>query len=127
MRSSFRFALVVLAVLAGTRGPAAQQGEAYRRLKAYLDAVPAIDTHNHLAPFKELPGWAETEHGRGFNLAAIWRSSYFGRVNRLTPWTPAGPFDAWWSKAKVDFADARATSFYRYMLPAFRDLYGIDF
>ena len=36
-------------------------------------------------------------------------------------------FDAWWAKAKHDFDDARATSFYRYQLPAFRDLYGVDF
>ena len=26
-----------------------------------------------------------------------------------------------------DFHDARATSFYRYLLPGFRDLYGVDF
>ena len=37
------------------------------------------------------------------------------------------PFAAWWDKAKHDFDDARATSFYRYQLPAFADLYGIDF
>jgi hypothetical protein len=30
-------------------------------------------------------------------------------------------FDEWWAKAKDDFADARATSFYRYQLPAFQD------
>ena len=36
-------------------------------------------------------------------------------------------FDAWWEKAKHDFDDARATSFYRYQLPAFQDLYGVDF
>ena len=32
-----------------------------------------------------------------------------------------------WPKAKNDFANARATSFYRYQLPAFTDLYGVDF
>ena len=36
-------------------------------------------------------------------------------------------FEAWWSKAKHDFDSARATSFYRYQLPAFTDLYGVDF
>ena len=36
-------------------------------------------------------------------------------------------FDAWWQKAKHDFDDSRATSFYRYQLPAFTDLYGVDF
>ena len=33
----------------------------------------------------------------------------------------------WWEKAQHDFDNARATSFYRYLLPAFRDLYGVDF
>ncbi len=33
----------------------------------------------------------------------------------------------WWSKAKNDFNDARATSVYRYQLPAFTDLYKVDF
>jgi hypothetical protein len=127
MRIPLPLVIVTIALATGLHGATPQPAETYRRLKAYLDSVPAIDTHNHLAPFQELPGWVETEQGRGFNLAAMWRSSYFGRVNRLTPWTPGGPFDAWWAKAKIDFADARATSFYRYMLPAFRDLYGIDF
>ena len=36
-------------------------------------------------------------------------------------------FDVWWSTAKHDFKNARATSFYRYQLPAFQDLYGVDF
>lgn len=36
-------------------------------------------------------------------------------------------FDDWWAHAKQDFANAHATSFYRYQLPAFQDLYGIDF
>ena len=37
------------------------------------------------------------------------------------------PFPDWWDKAKHDFDDARATSVYRYQLPAFADLYGVDF
>jgi predicted TIM-barrel fold metal-dependent hydrolase len=31
----------------------------YRRLKTVLDAVPAIDTHDHLWPFDRLPGYFE--------------------------------------------------------------------
>jgi hypothetical protein len=99
----------------------------YRRLKAHLDAVPAIDTHDHLWPFDKLPGYVETERGRGMNLAGLWRASYYTWTNPLTPWTPGGKFDDWWARAKHDFADARATSFYRYQLPAFADLYGVDF
>jgi predicted TIM-barrel fold metal-dependent hydrolase len=99
----------------------------YKRLKAHLDAVPAIDTHDHLWPFEKLPGYVETEHGRGMNLAGLWHSSYFRRTHTLTPWTPGGKFVDWWAKAKHDFDNARATSFYRYQLPAFQDLYSIDF
>ena len=60
-------------------GPASAQATrdttTYRRLKAALDAVPAIDTHDHLWPFEKLPGFVETEHGRGMNLAGLWQTS----------------------------------------------------
>jgi hypothetical protein len=62
----------------------------YRRIKARLDAVPAIDTHDHLWPFDKLPGYVETEHGRGMNLAGLWHNSYYRWFNPLTPWTPGG-------------------------------------
>jgi predicted TIM-barrel fold metal-dependent hydrolase len=101
--------------------------ELYRRIKSNLDAVPAIDTHDHLWPFDKLPGFVETKAGRGMNLAGVWRNSYYTWFNPLTAWQPKMEFADWWSKAKHDFRDARATSFYRYQLPAFQDLYGIDF
>jgi predicted TIM-barrel fold metal-dependent hydrolase len=109
------------------RAQAAQDSTTYRRLKAHLDAVAAIDTHDHLWPFDKLPGYVETEHGRGMNLASLWRNSYYTWVHPLTPWKPYMKFDAWWAIAKNDFADARATSFYRYQVVAFKDLYSIDF
>jgi predicted TIM-barrel fold metal-dependent hydrolase len=99
----------------------------YRRLKSALDAVPAIDTHDHLWPFDRLPGYVETQSGKGMNLAGLWRNSYFTGVHPLTPWGPGMSFAAWWEKAKYDFDSARATSVYRYQLPAFADLYGVDF
>lgn len=111
----------------GAADPIAGTGATYRRIKAQLDAVPAIDTHDHLPPFNRLPGFVETEHGRGMNLASLWHNSYLKAFNRTTPWTPGGKFDAWWSRAKHDFDDLRSVSFYRYQLPAFRDLYGVDF
>ena len=61
------------------------------------------------------------------NLAGLWRISYFAGVHPLTAWTPGMSFAAWWNKAKHDFDNARATSVYRYQLPAFTDLYGVDF
>src|SRR5262245_44239772 len=104
-----------------------KQTETYRRIRAELDAVPAIDTHDHLRPFDEIPGRDTTDRGRGMTLHSIWAGSYYPWINKLSAWPEGTSFDAWWSKAKHDFDDARATSFYRYLLPAFQDLYGVDF
>jgi predicted TIM-barrel fold metal-dependent hydrolase len=112
---------------AAAAAQAPQDSATYRTIKGYLDSIPAIDTHDHLWPFEKLPGYVETEHGRGMNLAAIWRNSYYTWIHPLTPWTPGGKFDDWWRKAKHDFADARAASFYRYQVIALKDLYGVDF
>src|SRR5436190_1947824 len=46
---------------------------------------------------------------------------------RWTSWKAGDSFQNWWAKAKDDFPNARATSMYRYQLPAFQDLYGVDF
>src|SRR5437879_548904 len=97
------------------------------RFKAYLDKIPAIDTHDHLWPFDKLPGYVDTDHGRGMNLAGLWHNSYLKRIASLTPWEAHGKFDEWWSKAKHDFDDVRAASFYRYQATALKDLYGVDF
>jgi hypothetical protein len=111
-----------VAVAQGTR-----ETTTYRRIKAAIDRVAAIDTHDHLFPFDRLPGYVETDRGKGMTLYGLWRSSYYPQINRLTPWKPGGSFADWWATAKHDFDDARATSFYRYQLPAFQDLYGVDF
>ena len=107
---------------------AAQQlpGTTFARVQAELDAVKAIDTHSHLR------GWADyfaefSSKGSGFTLASVWSNSYLSWIAPVPAWTPGTPFDAWWQRAQAMFADVRATSFYRYMLPAFRDLYGVDF
>jgi predicted TIM-barrel fold metal-dependent hydrolase len=94
---------------------------------AHLRSIPAIDTHDHLWPFDKLPGFVETEHGKGMNLAGLWRNSYYSWIHPLSPWKPGGKFDDWWARAKHDFADARTTSFYRYQAIAFKDLYSVDF
>ncbi len=99
----------------------------YKKIKASLDDVPAIDTHDHLFPFDKLPGYVETEMGKGMNLAGLWRNSYLTRIKSITPWQPGTTFDGWWAKAKHDFDDVRAASFYRYQAEALRDLYGVDF
>jgi predicted TIM-barrel fold metal-dependent hydrolase len=116
---------LLLAVPVAAQAP--KSSPTYQRVKKYLDAVPAIDTHDHLPPFDKLPGYVETEHGRGMNLAAIWLNSYYTWVHPLTPWRPGMKFGDWWAKAKNDFTDGRAASFYRYQAVALKDLYGVDF
>jgi predicted TIM-barrel fold metal-dependent hydrolase len=108
-------------------GQSARDSAAYWRIKTALQAVPAIDTHDHLWPFERLPGYRQTQHGRGMNLAGLWENSYFPGVHPITPWKPGMAFMDWWQKAKHDFEYARATSVYRYQLPAFSDLYHVDF
>ncbi|MBI2431257.1 MAG: amidohydrolase family protein [Candidatus Hydrogenedentes bacterium] len=118
------------ALLLCALGGAAQDtrdSRAYRYLKQHFDQVRAIDTHDHLRPFELLGGVRETDHGKGMNLAGLWADSYFPWCNALTPWKPGMSFEAWWGEAKDDFDNARAMSFYQYMLPAFQDLYGVDF
>lgn len=99
----------------------------YQRIKDSCDSVKAIDTHDHLRPFEQIPNRVQTKWGTGMTLYSIWAHSYLQRTTRVTPWPEDGEFGTWWSAAHDDFDDARATSFYRYLLPAFRDLYGVDF
>ena len=101
--------------------------ETYKRIRTAIDAVPAIDTHDHLRPFEQIAERDLTDLGPGMTLHSIWRGSYYPWTNPLTPWREGESFDTWWNRAKGDFQDARATSFYRYVLPAFSDLYGVDF
>ena len=100
----------------------------YSRIKAGLDATPAIDTHDHLRPFGEIaepgrhgprPGDDAAQHLRRQLLDGHQPPvALAARANRSTTGGPA---------AEHDFDNARATSSYRYLLPAFRDLYGVDF
>jgi hypothetical protein len=119
--------VVVLACPRSGTGEDIKRTELYQRIRQALDAVPAIDTHDHLRPFDDIPGRDLTDKGRGMTLRSIWGGSYYTWINPLSAWPEGKSFDVWWAKAKHDFSDARATSFYRYVLPAFKDLYGIDF
>ncbi len=104
-----------------------KQSTLYARIKASLDSVPAIDTHDHLRPFGEIPNSDATDKGRGVTLHSLFAGSYYPGINRLSSWPEGKSFDEWWKLGQHDFDNARATSFYRYLLTAFRDLYGVDF
>ena len=97
--------------------------DVFARIKAGIEAVSSINTHDHLRPFDQIP----RADGPDQALHHLWASSYFGWSHPLAAWPESGSFDDWWKKAQGGFANARAASFYRYLLPAFRDLYGVDF
>ena len=124
-----RLQTIVLILLCGSavRADDVKMTDVYKRVRTAVDAVPAIDTPDHLRPFDQIAERNLTDVGRGMTLHSIWRGSYYPWTNPLTPWREAESFDTWWNRAKGDFQDARATSFYRYVLPAFSDLYGVDF
>lgn len=117
----------LLALPIAVRAQGTRATETYRKIKKEIDAVPAVDTHDHLWPFDRLPAYTQTKTGRQVNLAGLWRNSYLSGYNPISPWQPDDDFDSWWARGKNDFANVRAASFYRYQLPAFQDLYGIDF
>jgi uncharacterized protein len=126
-RRSWLALFLALLPVASSEAQGTRDTTTYRRMKGALDAIPAIDTHDHLLPFDRSLAVRETQRGKGVNLAGLWQNSYFTWNHPLEPWKPGMTFDMWWQKAKHDFDDARATSFYRYQLPAFADLYGVDF
>ncbi len=109
--------------------PLANAEEAtYQRLKDFLDGIYAIDTHDHLWPFDQLPGYRETTSGdRVMNLASIWQNSYLSGQGILPNWQKGETIETWWPRAKPTFDNVRTVSAYRYTLPAISDLYGINF
>ena len=48
-----------------------KQTELYTRIKSSIDAVPAIDTHDHLRGFDEIPNRVLTPDGPGMTLYSI--------------------------------------------------------
>jgi hypothetical protein len=120
--------VVALAIPAIAAPPDRKQTILYSsHIVQYLHSFPAIDSHDHLRPFEALWGYLETERGRGMNLFSLWSTSYYQDPSHLATWNPGERFDTWWERAKPDFDSGRATTFYRYMLSAFKDLYGVDF
>jgi len=133
MRSFLRPLFVVLVCLPAmaARAGDVKDTDVYVRLKAKLDAVRGIDTHSHLGG-PGLPKFILEHDFRGEKrldcaLHRVWCASYFTWGHFLAPWPADANFETWWNAAAADFANSRARSAYRAMLPIFHDLYGVDF
>jgi predicted TIM-barrel fold metal-dependent hydrolase len=119
--------LVLLMLAVGSSAEDAKQTDEYRRIRVNLDATPAIDTHEHLRPFDKLIQFHQASPGTGVTLHSLWQTSYWTRLRRVPPWPEDKSFETWWRAARDTFEDGHANGVYRYLLPAFRDLYGLDF
>src|SRR5438445_344273 len=58
-------------------------GGSYRRIKSYLDSIPAVDLHEHLRAFDQLVAHIEKGSSHGPGLDGIWGTSYLSRIARL--------------------------------------------
>ena len=66
---------------------------AYERMKSFLDAIPAIDTHDHLWPFDRLGRRRAGLKGEAMNLYALLGNSYYTCYNPLAARKPGESFD----------------------------------
>ena len=83
---------LVLFAASATHADDIKKTDLYKRIRVSLDAVPAIDTHDHLRPFEEIPGRDVTDKGKGMTLRSIWQGSYYPWINPLSPWPEGKPF-----------------------------------
>ena len=65
------FGIMLWALQASLQAQETRQTVQFDQIKSYLDSVPAIDTHDHLWPFDQLPGSVQTQSGKGMNLFAL--------------------------------------------------------
>jgi len=100
-----------------------KKSEVYIRLRATIDAVPAVDIHSHLQSFDGVLQRHLEMGNPTMGLRALWTASYLSRIHQTPSWSSNESFDDWYR----NFDDVRATSVYRYLLPAFTDLYEVDF
>src|SRR5436189_223265 len=95
-RDACKYLGCVIIFAGSTESGAQSRPASYARIKAMLDAVPAVDTHDHLWRFDELPGLREAEDGtRVMNLASIWQNSYLSWFGVPPAWKPREPFADW--------------------------------
>ena len=70
------FFLAALSICVGCQTTQHEHARSYPRIKAEIDKVAIIDTHDHLWPFETLPIFTETDQGWGAILPSISRNSY---------------------------------------------------
>ena len=63
-RRSWLALFLALLPAAASEAQGTRDTTTYRRIKAALDAIPAIDTHDHLWPFDRLPGSSRPTEAR---------------------------------------------------------------
>ncbi len=97
------------------------------RIRKAIDAVPAISNHDHLRPSGRMPFQDLTPPGMRVTLHSLWAGSYLSYLTDIPPWPADRSFARWWESARHIFDRMRAVGYYRYMLPAFSDLYGVEF
>lgn len=126
MNRRFVLAIVLAIPLSDALGQTGPDLDLRARLKAKVDAIRAIDTHDHLPPFDQIRGRVETPQGKGLTLFGILSNGYLPQLTSIPVREPGQAFDPWWAKAESALDNVRATGFYRYNQIALRDLHGVD-
>jgi glucuronate isomerase len=93
------------------------------RLRAEIDQIPIIDTHEHILPRKEV---LKTQ----VDLVAVLERSYLN-ADLVSAGMPVGAWERegfdpreGWERIKPFISKVRNTAYYQALLRAFRDLYG---
>ena len=109
MKAHWSLALLLYILMSPLSADDVKKTEVYARIKAKIDAVPAVNTHDHLMPFGKIGPRDETDQGKTITLRSIWAGSYFPWIHSLEPWPKGGSFDVWWSKARHNFDNRSRT------------------
>ncbi len=96
------------------------------RLRAYLQHVSAIDTHDHLRPFDLLIANGASDQNPGIGFVDLLNGAYVRDLAPIPVRQANEPVAQWWEKSSETFADVRATGFYQCLRLGLRDLYGVD-
>ncbi len=88
-------------------------------IAAELDRIPIVDTHEHLRTVEER---APERMDLKKIMMGYFAWNVLGDPKREHPLWDL-PLDQWWESVAPELDQGRAVAFYRYVLPAFHDLY----